>query len=374
MKILIDARLYGLENAGIGRYTVNLIEKLSQIDTDNRYIVFLRKKYFREIKLPSGWEKVLVDIPHYSLLEQLQLPTLISKFKPDLVHFLHLNAPALYLGNFVITIHDLLWHQVRGRKVTTLPAGIYLAKYLGYRFVVRNLISHSVKIITPTRFVKEDLIKRFNLRDDKIKTIYEGVSSLPKATEIFARQTLRKYSIKPPYILYVGNLYPHKNIGTLIKSLKILRGSLPGIKLIVVCSRDVFWDKFREFLVYQNAEDLADCIGFVTDKELSVLYNQAELFVYPTLFEGFGLPGLEAMACGCPVVCSDIPVLREIYGKAAIYFNGKKPEDIAEKIKKVLSNSQLRKKLIIYGNEQIKRYSWLKMAKETLEVYRHVCR
>lgn len=129
MKILIDARLYGLENAGIGRYLINLIEELKKSGKEDKFIILLRKKYFNSLNFPEGWKKVLTDYRHYSLTEQLKLPRIILEESPDLVHFPHFNAPALYRGNFVVTIHDMTMHR-QGIAASRLPRPIYYLKSL----------------------------------------------------------------------------------------------------------------------------------------------------------------------------------------------------------------------------------------------------
>lgn len=179
-----------------------------------------------------------------------------------------------------------------------------------------------------------------------------------------------KQQAKKPYLLYVGSLYPHKNVETLVKALKILitNNQLP-MTLTVVCGRSFFWKRFKKFIENENAQDFVKLVGYVPDEDLAVLYKNSEAFIFPTLSEGFGLPGLEAMAAGTPVVCSDIPVLREVYGDAALYFNPKNANDIASKIMQIYSNKTLRSNLMAKGKERAKYYSWRKMAEETLKVY-----
>src|SRR3989344_7284763 len=135
MKILIDARLYGLENAGLGRYTMNLLSELLKIDRKNQYVVLLRKKYFDELTFPEDWKKVLVDIKHYSFAEQISLPKIIKKENPDITHFVHFNIPVLFRDKFVVTIHDILMHKFAGLSATTLPAPIYFLKQIIYKWV-----------------------------------------------------------------------------------------------------------------------------------------------------------------------------------------------------------------------------------------------
>ena len=176
MKILIDARLYGLENAGLGRYLINLIFSLQKIDKNNKYIIVLRKKYFNELKLASNFKKVLFDKGHYSFSEQFVFPSLIRKENPDLVHYPHFNIPIFCNKPFVVTIHDLLMHKQKGKDATTLPMPIYMFKRLFYKFVFNIAIKKSVEIIVPSDYVKKEIVNYYHTKEEKISICYEGVS------------------------------------------------------------------------------------------------------------------------------------------------------------------------------------------------------
>ena len=175
MRIVIDARLYGLENAGLGRYTINLINELQKLDSTNEYYVLLRKKYFNQLNLASNWKKILADINHYSLAEQIRLPKIIKDLKPDLVHFLHFNVPILYKGAFIVTIHDLLMHKQRGKEATTLTPSRYFLKRQGYKYVFGNAVKKAVKVIVPSQSVKDEVCYYYNLNPEKVVVTYEGI-------------------------------------------------------------------------------------------------------------------------------------------------------------------------------------------------------
>jgi hypothetical protein len=173
MRILIDGRLYGLENAGLGRYVMNLVMELSKLDTKNKYIVFLRKKYFDKLVLPANWKKVLADFRHYSFAEQFKLPKIIRNENPDLTHFPHFNVPVLYRGKYVVTIHDLLMHKQVGRDATTLPMFFYAIKRLAYRLVFDTAINKSISIIVPSQAIKKEIMGFYKISADKIHVTYE---------------------------------------------------------------------------------------------------------------------------------------------------------------------------------------------------------
>jgi len=383
MKIVIDARMYGLEHAGIGRYVLNLIREIKneKLKIKNLEITLLvRKKNLEEIKQEFGntFEIVVCDVSHYSLKEQLTIPLQLIKLKPDLVHFPHFNIPIFYPGRFIVTIHDLIKHTSKGVETTTRSPLIYWFKYLGYRGVFSQAAKRAVKVIVPSVAVKNELQKTYNLPEEKIEVIYEGVDEKFKIKNEKLKMTtqnariLDKYDIKKPFIIYTGSLYPHKNVEKLLKAMICLNDSSnfnEDIRLVVVCARNVFYERFKKKVKEMKVEKLIKFLGFVPDRELALLYRQAEAFVFPSFSEGFGLPGLEAMACGLPVVCSDIAVFREVYGEAAEYFDPLDPQDMAAKIKMVIKSPKNRRNLINKGFNQVKKYSWKRTVEETLEAY-----
>jgi len=380
MKIAIDARLYGLENAGIGRYIMNLINQIERLDKKNNYFILLRKKYFRQLRFKNKkFKKILADYPHYSFKEQIFLPLQLIKIKPDLAHFPHFNVPIFWRGKYVVTIHDLIKHQSRGSDTTTRLPIFYWFKYLNYKILVWMAVKRAEKIITPSNFWKEELMRRYDLPLEKIVTTYEGIDEKfsifhsegiqqGRRFQFSKRKILEKYKIKTPFIIYTGSLYPHKNVEVLIKAVKKLNKK-KRLYLVIVCSRNVFYKRFLKKVESLRAKDYVNFIGFVPDEELTAIYQQAQSFVFPSLIEGFGLPGLEAMACGLPALVSDIPIFREIYKDAVLYFNPFSVDDLAKKIREVIESRKLKEELKLKGKELVSQYSWEKMAEKTIKIY-----
>ncbi len=208
-------------------------------------------------------------------------------------------------------------------------------------------------VIVPADYWKAELIKRYRLDPRKVTVTYEGVS------EIFSQFSILKsqVSIKKPFVVYTGNLYPHKNVPILISAITKLK-----LNLAIVCARSVFVDRLPQ-------SKYIHFLGRLTDEQLVSLYQQADAFVFPSLIEGFGLPGLEAMAVGLPVIAARASCLPEIYEEAALYFAQGSSDDLAQKIKLVIGDNKLRQDLISKGKKQISKYSWSKMAKETWQIY-----
>jgi glycosyltransferase involved in cell wall biosynthesis len=365
MKILIDARLYGLENAGLGRYLNNLVDNLISVDQNNEYVILLRKKYFKSLNLPTNWKKVLTDFRHYGFCEQILLPFIIKKEKPDLVHFPHFNVPVFYSGPFVVTIHDLLMHNQKGIEATTLSPLLYFIKRLAYNHVFKCAVNKSSKIITPSRWVKDQIVKTYKINPDKVIVSYEGLDK-----NIEARG---KALVNGKYFVYSGNAYPHKNLERLVKATLLLNNHVnQKIFLAIASARNVFTQRLEKLIKKLDAAEYVKLLGFVPDEDLGLLYKNSIAFVSASISEGFGLPGLEAMNAGTLLLASNIEVYKEIYNGQAIYFN---PLDFSA-IEKAMENAinlspEERKLRIEEAGNFVKKYSWEKMAKETLKVYQN---
>ena len=395
VRIGIDARFVGPAGTGLGKYTEKLIENLKKIDSQNQYFIFLRKENWDYLKLGKNFKKILADVSWYSLIEQVTLPKIFRSQNLDLLHVPHFNVPIFYnppgfnllglhersefKGEFIVTIHDLIHHQFAETSTTARNLLIFKAKRLAYRQVIAHAIKKSAKIIVPSKNIKEEVISTFRIDPSKVVVTYEAAEE-----EYFDNQKLEtrnpkllnEYHIKTPFMIYVGNAYPHKNLEKLLEAFKILtinhKPETRNLKLTLVCSRDVFWQRLAKQVQDQKLNGRVIMTSYIPARELSVLFRQAKAYVFPSLSEGFGIPGLNAMAAKIPVVCSDILTLKEIYGDAALYFDPNDPEDIASKINQVVSDSKIRSRLIDSGLQQVRKYSWQRMAKETLRVYESV--
>lgn len=367
MKIGIDCRFVGPEGTGLGKYTEKLVLNLIKIDKRNTYVLFLRKNNWDYLRVSAkNIKRVIADVPWYSFAEQLKLLKIFSRENLDILHVPHFNMPLIYSGKLVITIHDLIHHEFTQESATTRNLVIFKVKRLAYNLVITLAVKKAKKIIAPSNFVREKLIKTFKLQKEKIITIYEA------AEEEYFGETQNSKPKTQNYLIYVGNVYPHKNITRLLDAIKILTTDygLRTINLMIVCPRNVFWQRLKEQIDKRELSKVVQTRGYTTPSELAGLFRGASAYIFPSLSEGFGIPGLNAMAAKLPLLASDIGVFREIYGNAALYFDPKDPKDIAAKIKKIISDSKERSLLIERGEEQVSKYSWQKMAKETLKIYK----
>lgn len=376
MKIVIDARMYGTEYTGIGRYIKNLVDNLQKQDRKTKYFVLLKSKYYKNLRLASNFEKVLADFDHYSLQEQIKLPKILNNLGPDLVHFPHFNVPLFYNGKFVVTIHDSIMSKQKGKNATTRQKYLFSIKRLGYERVFNHALKNSVKIITPTDFVKDDLIKNYSLEKEKIKTIYEAVDDNVKPIRGKSREYKSSFKniLNKKYFIYAGNAYPHKNIKRLVEAVKYLNYDLKQeIKLVLVTRKNEFRKRLTEFSKNIDAYKHLFFTKYLSDDELGYLYSKSHAFVYPSTEEGFGLQGLEAIANQTLLLASDIKVFKEVYKDAAIYFNPYDFSSIQKAMFDSLNMPRLKYDDKIKNSQQIlENYSLEKMAIETVKIYEKV--
>ena len=378
MKIGIDARLFN--QTGVGRYTSNLIENLLETDKSNNYVLFVRNEDFDQVKLKiknltrstsSGQElKIIrVDIPWHSIKEQVYFSQILNNENLDLVHFPYFSVPISYNRPFIVTIHDLIIHHFPTGKASTHPSFIYMLKILGYKYVISRACKNAKKIIAVSKATKDEIVDHLKIPEDKISVIYEAADqqiSNPKSQ-------IANKSINTKYFLYVGNVYPHKNVEKLINAFEILLQYFPNAELIFAGKEDYFYKRLKNFVKKLGHEKNIKFSGYVPDEELSNLYKNAVALVVPSLMEGFGLPPLEAMSNMCLVLASDIKALKEICGEDALYFDPYDENDMAEKMKAAYLG-EFDREIIERGFERSKEFSWRKMAKETLKIYKDAIR
>ncbi|HPX94117.1 MAG TPA: glycosyltransferase family 1 protein [Candidatus Moranbacteria bacterium] len=370
MLIGIDARFYGSIGKGLGRYTQKLVEYLEKVDEKNQYIVFLRKENFEEYQPKNkNFRKELADYRWYSFAEQIFFPFKLRKYKFDLVHFPHFNVPLLYRKKFVLTIHDLILIHFPTVRATTLSPIFYWMKFFAYKCVIKSAIKRSQKIFAVSKFTKKDILETYKkIPEEKICVTYEACEKNSALENKNADNVLKKYGIMKPYIIYIGNVYPHKNPKRLVLAFKKLREKRKDISLVFVGGEDYFYSRLRDYVRENEVENIVFA-GFVPDNDLDFLMSGSEAYIRPSLYEGFELPPLEAMSKGIPVLSSNHSCALEILGGSALYFDGKNVDDIADSVWKILTDEKLRENLIQKGYDQIKKYSWEGMAKKTLEVY-----
>lgn len=363
MRIGIDARL--INETGVGRYIRNLLRELVLLNSPHTFVVFLLPDAFNEFRLPnSRWEKQKADVHWHTLKEQLVMPELFRKAHLDLVHIPYFTIPLLYTKPYIVTMHDLtvLHHQTG--KATTLPYILYFLKWIGYYLVLRIGLSKAKHVIAVSKTVKKDLVTSLGIPSGKISVTYEGVDKLV-VPGIKVKKNNPSFKLKEPYFLYVGNAYPHKNLHVLIEAFAKFINTARGkdFRLVFVGSDTSFYKNLHSHVHTLACKDAIQFTGNISDEDLVYVYSYAHALVFPSLSEGFGLPALEAIQFGCPVVCSDIPIFHEILQEHALYFDPKSVDSLVSVLQKVS------KKREVPGTQILEHYSWKTMAAETLALY-----
>jgi glycosyltransferase involved in cell wall biosynthesis len=366
VRIGIDARK--LHDFGIGTYLRNLLRELATIDQTTEYVLFCKPddteiagalgQNFRAVPERSG---------HYSIAEQLTLPLAVAREKLDLFHAPHYVLPALIPSRSVVTIHDCIH----------LMFPEYLHR-LGRAYAYASLwtAAHkSNRIFTVSEQSKRDILKFFKVSPEKIVVTPNAIDdrfNIAPSEEHLA-QVRERYQLSHAYLLYVGNIKPHKNLERLIEAFHLVRlQGRPELELLIIGDEISKLQSLRRAVHKYQLHRYVRFLGFVPDTTLTVLYRLASVFVFPSLYEGFGLPPLEAMASGTPVVTSNVSSLPEVVGDAAVLVDPYRAEAIADGILAVLRSSHLREDLRQRGLAQVKVYSWRRSAERVREVYGEV--
>ncbi len=364
--IVIDARM--LQSSGIGSYLQGLIPLISAkhnitlLVSDKDHEIYSR---YRNV------DTVICSSPIYSIWEQVELPLKIPAC--DIFWSPHYNVPLLPVRakKCLVTIHDVFQLAF----FVTLPP----LQKLYAKFILHAAARYSDMIITVSGFSKSEIIKHLNVKETGIRVIYNGINSedYKMLDNKVLSDTENTLSLTDKYILFVGNIKPNKNIKSLLQAYaSLLNQGFTGYDLVIVGKKEGFITGDSEVvrMLEDNAilKEKVFFTGHINTSDLPYIYNSSSLLVLPSLYEGFGLPPLEAMACGCPAIVSNIASLREVCGEAAYYVDPYNAEDIASGICKVLGDEPLRQDLTARGLERVKLFEWKKSAKEHMKVFDEV--
>lgn len=371
MRIGIDARMFG-PGFGLGRYVQQLVTQLEKIDRDNEYVIFLRKENW-DLWKPQydNFTKVEADIAWYTLAEQLQMSKIIKQQNVDFMHFPHWNVPLLYNKPFVVTIHDLIMFHYARPEATTHGKFIFKIKDIIHRMVVRHAAKKSKHIIATSEFTKQDIVDTLNIDKKKITSIYQAPFG-DKHWELTDKSVLDQYGIEKDYVIYVGAAYPHKNLENLLKAWQLFEEQYGDeYHLVLVGTDNYFYRRLKESDLFKKSKNIIHT-GFVSDEELTSLYAWASLYVFPSLYEGFGLPPFEAIKHDIPVVSSNASCLPEVLGDAALYFDPENPAHICDVMRTALHDSDIQMQLLENGRIRRVQFSSREFAEKTRGIYEKV--
>lgn len=367
MLIGIDGhRLCLRERQGLGVYSYNLLRSLSKIDKKNQYLILTSRQ--DELSLTPNFNFVNIPALNEVIWEQVALPLELKKRALDLVHFTVNSAPVFYTGKMVFTIHDLAFSHYQYK----VPGLYYQLVRYYRRFLVPRIAKRAQAVITVSNHTKRELIERLGLKEEKVKVIPEAAGN--SFHQIKDNEHLDKfrhrYSLPEKYILALGSLEPRKNTKGIIDAYAYLHKTknLDHALVLVGVGKEAR-QKIKTYLNSKKIFNRVIMLGYLNSTDLNLLYNGAEVFIFPSFYEGFGLPILEAMACGTPVITSNVSSLPEVAGDAALLTDPNDIEDLAAAITTILSDESLRNKLKACGLKRSLEFSWEETAKKTLEVY-----
>jgi len=369
MKIAIDARKW--RDYGIGTYVRNLVRHLARIDHETTYFLFCDDADESTLRdLAENFVPVVERAGGYSLREHFSIPQQLERLGADLLHSPHYVLPLLCRKRAVVTIHDCI-HLLFPQYLPNRMALSY-AKYM-----MRHAVHRGAAILTVSDASRRDILRFYPEADpERIQVVPNAIDDaiLDDPGEEEMERVKERYQIRGRYVLYAGNIKPHKNLDRLIAAFGLLK-QRPGhedVKLLIIGDEVNKYGSLRRSMETSGVRQDVRFFGFVPDHTLSALYRMASVFAFPSLYEGFGLPPLEAMACGTPVVTSNISSLPEVVGDAALLVDPYNVEEISDGLARVLDDKALCSDLVARGRERVLHFSWERSVKAIHECYMRV--
>lgn len=355
--IAIDAREY---TTGTGRYMFRLLQYLEKLDSPHTYIVLLKPADMNVYEFSNPrFTKVACPHKEFSFDEQTGFKKQLEQLKPDLVHFGMVQQPVFYKGLVVTTMQDLT--TIRFRNPLKNPV-VFWSKQQVYKWVNKRAAKKSAEILTISNFVKQDIVAYTGVNPDKITVTYEAADLIPDTSEPVESLSGKQF------LMYLGRPLPHKNLDRLVQAFHKIQKGRPDLYLALASKKDALYEQIAQRALKAGVKQIV-FTDTISEGQLRWMYENCAAYVFPSLSEGFGLPALEAQRHGAPVVSTNATCSPEIYGDGAHYFDPLNVDDMAKKIVDVLDNEQLRSELIQKGKENAAKYSWQRMAEQTLAVY-----
>jgi glycosyltransferase involved in cell wall biosynthesis len=369
MRVAIDIRRAG--DYGLGTYIRNIVNQLARLDRDSHYLLIGQRNHLEQFDpLPENFE--LLEYPHEpgTLWTHLHLPWLLRRRRVDILHMPWFYCPAIVPARLVLTVHDL-------SDVLAPPAGAAPPVQTGRLFFANRAVRRADHIFAVSQSSKRDLARTFHIPENKIGVVYNAVDErfLNEPLPADADRILERHAVDGPYVLYAGNIKPQKNLPRLIEAFAVAKAELSDhpefaqLKLLVIGEALQRHSDLRRAVVRSRVREDVRFLGFVPLPVLRVFYARARAFLFPSLYEGFGLPPLEAMAHGTPVLTSNVSSLPELFYGAALLVNPENVFEIARGIRQILTDQELRENLIRCGHERVRRYSWQRAAQIVRQTY-----
>jgi glycosyltransferase involved in cell wall biosynthesis len=373
VKIAIDIRR--MNEFGVGTYTRNIVRALARLDRENKYFLLGASEKAGEIgELPENFQFIAVPRPD-TLRGYVECQSEVGRLGCDLVHVPHLFWLPRHLPcPYVLTVHDMLEHMYRARGGSGLKRSLHFT-------LTRRVARKAARIFAVSHFTKGEVEKLFAIKSDRIEVIYNAIDQrflsghASDADRLFLAE---RYQVTYPFLLYAGKISPHKNLVRIIEAFSALKADLtkhdlfPDLKLIIIGDEVSKHPDLRRTVVRGGVHNDVRFLGFVPIEVLRIFYDAAKVFVFPSLYEGFGLPPLEAMAHGTPVLTSNTSSIPEVVGDAAVMVNPENVFEMMRALQRVLLDQPLRERLRQRGYEQVTKFSWDKSAEKVLAGYETV--
>jgi glycosyltransferase involved in cell wall biosynthesis len=374
LRVAIDIRR--ITEFGVGTYTRNAIRTLARLDPDNEYFLIGIPGRLGDVEpLPPNFITVPAQPNEFSVASYFELHRILKENRCDLLHVPHLFwKPQAIPCPYVVTVHDLLDHMYRINSQSSLKRSLH------FQFT-RRVLHHASRIFAVSNFSKADTIRLFNVSPHKIEVIYNAIDERFRqghASDAEREFIAERYQVNCPFLLYAGRISPHKNVVRIIEAFAALKNELnkegvyDDLKLIIIGDEVSRHPDLRRACVKGAVQNDVRFLGFVPIDVLRIFYDQAKIFVFPSLYEGFGLPPLEAMAHATPVVTSNTSSVPEVVGNAAVMVNPENVFEIMKALHRVLLDQPLRHKLKARGLEQAGKFSWDTSVYRMLEIYKEV--
>lgn len=383
MRIGIDATALPSRPVGAGNYIIQLIRAISQHIAINdslpdssqpdglEFVIFVQRSRLDLLRVEETQSLHLVVLPNLSpsmrlLWEQISLPGLAKSHQLDLLHSLHYTMPLAYPGRTVVTIHDMTFFL--------FPHYHTLLKRYFFRFFIRTSSHQAVALIADSESTRQDAIRLVGVPPGKIYTAQLGVTQefRPIQDHMILLAARQKYHLPERFLLYVGMIEPRKNLSTLLQAYATIADQIPDHRLVVVGPKGWMVENILQQTERLNISDKVHFTGYVEQADLPLLYNMADVFIYPSVYEGFGLPILEAMACGTPVITSNVSSMPEIVGDAGIQLAPSDSQALARSLLELINDPVIRQRLSKKGLERAAAFTWDRTAEKTIAVYRQV--
>jgi len=373
VKIAIDIRR--MTEFGVGTYIRNVVRTLGRLDRETKYLLIGPPAKVQEIgALPPNFHSVPLLAPERSVQGYREFRTALQRLECDLVHIPNLfSIPRALPCPYVMTVHDMLEHMSRAREQSGFWRSLHFQ-------LTRRVLRGAARILAVSNFTRTEIEKLFGIPSSRIEVVYNAIDERflhGHATAADREMIAKRYQVTYPFLLYAGRISPHKNVVRMIEAFSALKTELerdqsyPDLKLIIIGDDLSGNPDLRRTVVRSGVQNDVRFLGFVPIEVLRIFYDEAKIFVFPSLYEGFGLPPLEAMAHGTPVVTSNVSSLPEVVGNAAVLVNPENIFEIMRALHRVLTDQALRDRMKERGYQQVTKFSWETSVRRIMEVYRH---